>query len=136
MSVVMVKCGNPLCRSEFGVADPDGVWETDQELAQGQGWLVDGALVACSGECLTLAQVTALVTFDAIQKAYFAAGNAVVQQQARAGTRMAVAAQWRSRGADASHSIEVALEHGLLAWSYGLERDQLRREAAALAGAA
>lgn len=136
MSVVMVKCGNPLCRSEFGVADPDGVWETDQELAQGQGWHVDGALVACSGECLTLAHVATLVTPDTIQRAYFAAGHAVVEQQARAGTRMSVAAEWRSRGSDASHSIEKAMEHGLLAWSYSLERDQLRREAAALAGAA
>ncbi len=132
MSFVTFECAAPLCKAAFGVANPDP-WDTDLALADEMGWVVGWGLTACCDEHLTLGHVATLVTPDAIQKAYFAAGRAVVEQKARAGNRMTVAAEWRSRGLDPAHSIKVALEHGLVAWSFALERDQLRREAAALA---
>lgn len=131
MSVVMVKCGNPLCRSEFGVADPDGVWETDQELAQDQGWHVDGALVACSGECLTLARVAALVTSDAIELAAQAAVKAEDRKVCVVGYLVFYSL---SRGWPVRSPRSVDLAQQAVADQH--EASALYREAHALAGAA
>ena len=130
MSVVMVKCGNPLCRSEFGVADPEGVWETDQDLAQGQGWLVDGALVACSGECLTLAQAAASVTSHALLAAAEAAWRAADGKAAKLGASIVyrIACGFRIPG----QYVELAQS----AIADQIEAVSLSREALAQAGAA
>lgn len=130
MSVVMVKCGNPLCRSEFGVADPDGVWETDQELAQFQDWHVDGALVACSGECLALAQAAASVTAHAILAAAEAAWRAADGKTAKLGASIAY------RIACGFRIPEQYVELAQSAIADQNEAGSLSREALALAGAA
>jgi hypothetical protein len=131
MNVVMVECGNAMCSSAFGVADPDGMWETDEELARDMGWRADGVLIACSAECFALAQVAALVTAAAIRAAEVAANKAVGAHWSQAGIWMCTAAKYD--GANDRFCIPKAAEHGLLAWSFELERDQLRREADALA---
>ena len=130
MSVVTVECGNPVCRSAFGVADPDGVWETDQELAQGQGWHVDGALVACSGECLTLARVHELVTPAALSSACNAAWSAKRRKAAKLGASIV----YRIASGFRIPDQYVELAQAAMADEY--EACALSRETNALAGAA
>jgi hypothetical protein len=130
MSFVTFECAAPLCKAAFGVANPDP-WDTDLALADEMGWVIGWGLTACCDEHLTLGRVATLVTPAAIQAALFAANNVASAQYCEAGLWMSVAAK-RDSARD-RFCIENALEHGLLAWSYSLERDQLRREAAALA---
>lgn len=130
MSLVTFECAAPLCKAAFGVANPDP-WDTDLTLADEMGWVIGWGLTACCDEHLTLGHVATLVTPAAIQAAEFAANNVTSAEYHEAGIWMSVAA--KRDGARDRFCIESALECGLVAWSFALERDQLRREAAALA---
>lgn len=132
MSVVTVDCAAPLCRNGFGVVNPDP-WDTDLDLAEEHGWVIGWGVAACCDEHLALGHVASLVTRDAVTAAYLAAHKAAGRHQGLAGLWVMI--DVRHDSAD-DYSSRRARKYGLLAWADSLEREQLRREAAALAGAA